>query len=101
MDYALHQDKVNKHSWLQYFDIVFTGRFGDVYFTSLLQVTHIFCLYLFRKIFACSRSFFSEESHVELFDVEIETGKISNPKEYQVNKVILNNHQDGSILLCV
>uniref|UniRef100_I1R4J8 Uncharacterized protein n=1 Tax=Oryza glaberrima TaxID=4538 RepID=I1R4J8_ORYGL len=58
MDYALHQDKVNKHSWLQYFDIVFTG----------------------------SRSFFSEESHVELFDVEIETGKISNPKEYQLGR---------------
>uniref|UniRef100_A0A0E0REL1 Uncharacterized protein n=1 Tax=Oryza rufipogon TaxID=4529 RepID=A0A0E0REL1_ORYRU len=33
-----------------------------------------------------SRSFFSEESHVELFDVEIETGKISNPKEYQLGR---------------
>jgi len=70
------------HKWLQYFDIVITGRFV---FCSLFPSLFC-CYYLFSErirgsrcwTFSSKPSFFHDDNRVGLFEVEPDSGKLLN-----------------------
>jgi len=90
------------HKWLQYFDIVITGRFV---FCSLFPSLFC-CYYLFSErirgsrcwTFSSKPSFFHDDNRVGLFEVEPDSGKLLNA-DIQASKFVKSIHLYGKCFL--